>query len=267
MEIVQKCKDCVFLNSDKSCELNRLEAFSLNGAVIQKDEDQNPIIRGRFCSAKRDARWAKGKPPDDLEILVRKELLVNTEMFIPLDDEYPFSEEKFIDTIESIRNQILKPNRIVIIDTQRRHKPHQMVKFLTDLFLPCDWRFDRRTNDEADPLDIAASKIRTEFYSVFRCGHKVPEDFFANIDEALNDKMYRFLIVLAPETSSGGSGLVINSTVHQMVKGNRPLPAGFLDEKASEPEKILHNIFDKIFYLAERDNQEFLIKSYDQICN
>jgi hypothetical protein len=267
MEIVQKCKDCVFLNSDNTCELNRLKKFALNGAVIQKGDEGIPIIRGRFCSAKRDSRWAKGKSPDDLEILVRSELLVNTELFIPLDDTYPFSEKEFIRTIDSVRSQILKPNRIVIIDTMRRYKPNYMVKFLTEQSLPCDWRFDRRTNDEVDPLDIAASKIRTELYSLFRCGAEVPEDFFANIDEALNDKLYRFLLVLPPETSEGGSGLVINSTFHKMVKGNEPLPVGFLDKDAENPERILHHIYDKIWYLAKRDNQEYLIKSYEEICN
>src|SRR4051812_45459364 len=89
--VEQSCKDCVFReylddeSKQSGCALGRLEKLARNGATIVEEGGYKKIM-GRYCSAKRGEDWVKGKEVDKLELAVRSEILIRTEVYVYLDD-------------------------------------------------------------------------------------------------------------------------------------------------------------------------------------
>ena len=67
-EVITYCNGCYFL-SQYTCSLGRIELYCKNGGVYDEDAEQNPMIRGRFCNAKRDSEWYEKHENNYLEQL------------------------------------------------------------------------------------------------------------------------------------------------------------------------------------------------------
>jgi len=266
MEIETKCKGCVFYDGDLECSLGRYEKFKENGAEISFIDDihhprQNPntptmIVKGRFCSAKRPSQWAEGKNKINLPLIVRAELLVNYEVIIPITDVDSSALEI---TLKSLNKQLVKPSLIVLNCTSNKIKYPNLIRQLKNQKLP--FRVDRMLSNDRFALETSLDKVKTDYYLILESGTNLDEEYVANIDEAINVELKRFLIV------TNKIGDFVYFPLHKNLEGNYPIRASKIDEDCQDDTLILNSLQDKVKYLANKNNQHFLIKSYQEILN
>lgn len=268
MEIKTNCKDCVFASQPGVCNMNRLEYFEVQGATVTYDENHNATINGRYCSALRTEEWAKNKDRFNLPIIARAELLISTEVLIYLDNDENFSEEKLDITLNSLNQQILKPNQVVLVVNKDKANYFNLIKKMKDSGL--NYRLDRimPENDgtricELDAIDIATKKLKSDYYLIMSPGNTLEdEEFFANIDEALNERLERFVII-KPTPSRGP---LISSALSKKLESNVPMSKEKIDETENDNVTQVFNTFmEKVEYLAQKNGHHYLIKNYEEI--
>lgn len=258
MEIKTSCVGCVFLK-ETNCKLGRYEKFKSNGATIEL-ENGFPLVNGRFCSAKRPEKWMEGKSKVNLPLIIRAELLVNYEAIIHLEHLNPEELQK---TLDSLANQLVKPKTICINSASQDIHYSQLIKQLQKLSLP--FRVDRVTKGThyLEAIDVSVSKAQTDYYFLIESGAEVDSEYVANIDEAINVEMKRFLVV----TGEGKIGSFVNTQLHKNLDGNYPTRAKKLYDEEEDEGYILETFEQKVEYLAQKRNQEYLIKNYREIVN
>lgn len=267
MEAKTWCQDCVFASKKGECDLDRHEKFEKNGATITKDDEGNAIVNDRWCSAFRREKWKKGKDVYNLPIIVRAELLISNEVLVYINDDN-YSEEKLVKTLDSLKSQLLKPNLVVLVVNKTSANYHQIIKvaknsglkYRVDRIMPED---DGTLIHELDALDIAAKKIQSDYYLIMCVGAVLEDDeFFANIDEALNENLLRFSVILPNDE---GRGLFLSSILSKKLNGNVPMSSAAIDEENGSKDVVFNSLKEKIDYLANKDNHHFLIKKYEEI--
>ena len=107
-------------------------------------------------------------------------------------------------------------------------------------------------------LDIVLKRVEAQYYIVLEPIALLDNEFFANIDEAINDKLLRFCVL----KESGKRGAVVNTDFHNKVHGNELT----IIHEINEATKFLYTVLEKAEYMAKRDNQEYMIKTYEEIC-
>lgn len=274
--IKKSCEGCVFAEMDEGghqieCYLKRIEKFKQNGAVVTKPNDSKYFdIHNRYCSTYRPKRWFSLEkinpetPIEQLEILVRKEILNTfTAVILLSHEEWNTTPTELIKPIvDSLNNQLLKPSKIVVI-INKNLSPIPIIKILKEQSIPFrvevieDRMDDGSYITEYEALDIAVKKMDTTFYTL--TSKEVPEEYFANIDEAINDKLLRFLMVYSSNIWTlnveahkkfGGSGLFAND--------------GTLDKQTYE-DCLDRDIFNRIFKALQAQKSEYLAIDYNKI--
>jgi hypothetical protein len=255
-----KCENCIF-RKDKSCSLGRLEKFKENGAEVVYEND-SAIVTGRFCSALRTKEWSLGKDKYNLEIILRSELLTTHEVIIYGNK---FDENLCKKTIESLNKMLLKPKKVIFCLNDESEKVYPIIKLLNASGF--EFRVDKINYDERGlvqnklfALDISANKCESTHFIIIEQGEELDEELFANVDEAINEKLIRFIKVNYKNTA------VYNTSIYKKLLGNSPVTESFLlEEENGEKKTILFNIDEKIKFLSEKDSHQYLIKEYEEI--
>jgi len=276
--IQTKCENCIFASigyhsQQKGCKLDRLEKFEQNGAKLELPTLEYPhfIIKDRYCAARRTKEWAEGKDDNNLGYVVRAELLQRVEIYLYFTDYDNEFYDKLDYTIKSIKQQILKPGLLSLVCNQDGLKYSKLIKFMEQNY-KLNWRIDRLLKDkdgnrlkDLECIDDTAKKCMSQFYVQIKNGYEFTEDFFANIDEAINEKLMRFCLILPDAFDPRRSG-VYSIDVHNKFFGNSPIYASLIDEECTDDDLILNTLSEKIHYFAKKDNAEYMIKNYEEIC-
>ncbi len=263
LKICQNCDQCYFDNleqvdnSSPRCSLGRPDKFAKNGGVVTTEYGHTRIAN-RFCSAYRKPEWAKNKPVENLEIILRAEILVRTEVFVYIDD---FSYKKIEKTLQSIKTQILKPSLVVAI-CNGPTRMAKLLKMLDDCGLPYRVDVMKQLMTKLAAIDVVATKSKSTFYQVLEQGQVLHRDFLASLDEAINERLEKLLFIKGNETQ----GDTVALSCHNKFLGNMPCKAKGFREEAPD-DLILNTLEEKILFLAKLDNQSFFIKTVDEILN
>lgn len=247
MEIKTSCENCVFLQTNNTCQLGRHENFVKNGASIIV-ENNFPIVNGRFCSAKRGPEWDIHGRTNKVN-QVRKELLVGTHVFIHTESwEFKWVEKTCI----NLRKQTLRPSGITIIGTNHKFKEKHMAKFakLGTVRVCIDKLYTK-----LQCLDTAIGNCESYFYALVDAGCLLPTDFLANIDEQINDKLTQFSFIKGEGKFVYGASV----DIHDKLGGNK---AGYLNIDEKEVLFATNSLQTKVEYLAKKDNLGYYIKEY-----
>lgn len=248
------CEKCVFnIHNQKEqigCELNKLISLEKNGATLKKI-NQNFVIENRFCPCYRTEQWLKLIGDTDRELAVRAENIKTFEVLICIDKNEEINYEELEETIKDIvEKQILKPRKIIIVVNNDNVNYGKLIKKMQEINFPFSIEKIILNNiDMLDAIDIAIKKSNSCYYVIMKIGDRLEdEEFLANIDEAINEKMLRVLLVLPSKTR----GYVISKILHEKLMGNTPCQAQKIDEECQNENIILNSLEEKVNYLAKK---------------
>lgn len=261
-----KCQDCYWRNLNgqdtyQCCNLGRLEKLAQNGAEIDFSQSC-PVIKGRVCNAYRNKDWAKDKNKYNLELILRAENLVRTDVIIYIEK---YNHLDLAKTIESLRNQVLKPLAVRIICNCKPEKA-KLIRLMDEsglCFFITESRDIPKTKNEW--IDYVIQKSNAAYYQLLLPGQVLHSDWLADIDEAINDKLKRFLYVEGDETK----GDLVSVTAHLNFYGNEPCQNTLfkhVPEYELDVEHIrLNNIKEKLEYAGKLHNNNYYIVKPDYI--
>ena len=217
------CKNCIFAVHEKDkqvgCSLGRLEKYESLGCVVKAEEEetgkQSFVIDNRYCLACRNQDWGDKVDKEKWEEIVREEMGLQFQALIFHDKE----ESDLKQTISSLMNQLYVPKRIVVIrKPDCVQPPEKLVEYMDSLGV--EWKIQNilhpKMKDRAC-IDIVQNINPKQYYAVFYAGFIVPSDFLEMINDAVNESMLQFAMILP---NSSGDGMVVSSAVHKYYNGN-----------------------------------------------
>lgn len=263
-DIQTKCEDCVFAkvreSKENSCTIGRLNKFS----KVAKQKNGYFKVVDRYCSALRERDWLKGKPENNLDVIVRAEMLIKTDVLILLDKDAVFDMDAVKLTLDSIEAQVLSPGEVAIVLNNTGVKPSSFIPHLKK-YTKFNWRIDQLKFDTttAKAIDNSVGRSKSQYYTIVYPGYIMPTDFLADIDEAINERLEQVSIIL-PEAN--GNCLTVSMLTHKRLYGHQPMLTSEIDHETKD-NLVLYTLLDKANYLASKDNTAHLIKRFDEICS
>jgi len=263
------CEKCVFVKYNKSnnqvgCLLNRIEKFKQQGAVIEMEENTSHFtIKNRTCSAFRKKEWANDKDKNNLEIIVRAEILCKNEIFLKFNETDTL--EDLSKTVSSLENQILRPSLLAIM-TDSKNVPFQGIVKLLQKQKSFDWRIDRtftvgEKSKEVDCIFTSFRKCNSPYFTIANTGAVFPEDYLANIDESVNEKLMKYSFAKANIDK-------IQYTCHYISSFFILSESALLDFMVKNREEKVFQFEDLlVHYLSSNPTQICMIKKYEDICS
>jgi hypothetical protein len=257
-------------NLEDYCLAERLKPLEDNGAEIidvssEQKNEKFKIVNKRICNMFRTKIWKEHVAEDgiteDSQLLsqARKEInLICTCIIYVSDCGKEEKEELSRKEIKQRVNKVAKdmntlcsgrvsPAHITVINNTSI-KPYDFLNYLrieTNNFdnIKCNWNMEYinpQSIDKSDTselyrrcLDIVTKNDKSHYFSVFFEGNEISKDYLSKIDEALNDKSQRFLVLL-PE-KEGDGGLFIQKIAYKQFLGNRE--GSFVDKIKEEAKK------------------------------
>ena len=245
-------------NPDNYCSVGRLKKFQDVGCeILNVDSEQKnrnyKIINGRICNMLRSSIWSQyqnhnGIEEKDFAEKARKEVNVRCSFIIYAgkDDFAPSHEDKkarrsyekekvkqVVSTMKSSESGIIKPEKIVLVNNAGI-KPYDFLNYLRiqaeESGLTSEWSMEYISADETKKIecekevlwkciDIAVKNISTQYYSIFKCGDEIQENYLSDIDKSINEDLNQFLI-LEPEEENE-LGYFVQRLAHQQFGGNK----------------------------------------------
>ena len=200
------CKTCCFAEwshdqqTQIDCQLGMLDNAEKAGlevlAVFDDDKAFN-VISNRQCMYHRTLKWADGK--NNLEAKAEKELEIHFQSIIFTDALS--TEEEIFHSIESLANQTLKPNYVIVI---RHHlnkvRPLRIKEYLEKqhfklwkLENPNEWTYKERQGRKL--IDLVLHKKVHPFISTFIAGQEIPLNFYETIRFKMFREFFQFGII------------------------------------------------------------------------
>lgn len=252
--ISTSCGDCIFAvrDGDKQtgCEFDRLDGFYENGAIIVEQEHPTKhhkhfVVLGRFCNACRNHEWGDRHPVQEWEDIVRKEFSVRVSMIIYMDNSTSLSD--LSRTLESIRYQNPAPHGIYVVANNPSLEARVFVNLFRSMKLPCKWEFRHMQPDDDGmypgsgyAVDMTLKTCKSTYYSLCTAGFVYPSNYLATIENAINQDMVRFIALLPMDDA--GNGLVVQTSLHNYVHGNKEVSIAQKLLEISSEEKTQHMI-------------------------
>ena len=257
-------------NLDDFCSAKRLYPLSKNGAEIidvsaEQKGEKFKIVNKRICNMFRTNIWKEYVAKDgiieekDLLSQARKEInLICTCILYVSDFDKKETGELSRKEIKERVNKVAKdmntlcsgrvsPAHITVINNTSI-KPYDFLNYLrieTNNFdnINCPWNMEYINSGSIEItdsselyrrcLDIVTKNDKSHYFSIFFEGNKISQEYLSKIDEALNDKTERFLVLL-PEKEEDG-GLFIQKIAYKQFLGNRE--GSFVEKIKEEAEK------------------------------
>lgn len=270
--VVTSCRDCCFAvmqgepgkSTQVSCTLNRLEKFKKLGVSVELpklfaedncdcgscEEERNSdryYSIDRYCAARRPVFWANERHPDSLANDVRLELNVKWDAVIFFDSKSTKQELK--DTITSLFDQSILPNKIVVISYKSLARPTDLIDAVKTLLAGSGvkWSLDTIVADisELDAIDNGVRFSEAPYYLTCIAGSKLPANYVYLIDKSINDNLWPTLFVPA---GSDGNNMFVQRHLHNLVVGNKGEP-----------------IQNKVYFFAEEQKCPQVIKTWEQL--
>lgn len=257
-------------NLEDYCSAKRLYPLSKNGAEIidvssEQKGEKFKIVNKRICNMFRTNIWkenvAKKGITEESEMLsqAREEInLICTCILYVSDsgekDAKELSRAEIKDRVNKVAKDMntlcsgrVSPAHITVINNTSI-TPYDFLNYLrieTSNFenIKCKWNMEYinpksiSIPDSSELyrrcLDIVTKNDKSHYFSIFFEGNKISQEYLSKIDEALNDKTQRFL-VLFPEKEEDG-GLFIQKIAYKQFLGNRE--GSFLEKIKEQSEK------------------------------
>lgn len=267
-----QCKNCVFLNNLKECELGRIVQFQIQNPDTEVtqfayEDGAFPVIKDRICNTLRiqDA-WPKGEnlSLDEQKQLVKKEIEITVDMLIYIDDKCTLEHVKNI--TQDIENMTFIPKKVHYIINSLM-KPSDVVKIARCSKLEnLEWTVVRiqqvgisRSMERC--LDHAIKDTNYRYYTVFRANSKIKPDFLEKINYHLNENLARFS---ALESNDYPNGIFVSTQLHKhsVIAGN--LETLFQDSEGNQTK--CNNVIEKIKFIAKEDNKSYMVQNIEDIC-
>jgi hypothetical protein len=271
------CMGCVFASfagkTQDGCLLCRTDLYREQGSLLECVDgagDEFFVVNGRLCLAKRSPDWAK-RQVSDRGAAVRKELAQRIDYIIPFDQLTNL--DLLQPTLESIRAQNPGPSSVLVVSNQDEVRLGKVQAVLAKLADGLEWSLtDVRERDQDGRrvtrgriLDIAADKATGHFYAVFSPGVTVPADFASGLNDAVVNRLSRFLVVVPDEQ---GEGLVVALSFHRspFVCGNKPAFTAAVLNSHEEPQQItVNNVVEKALHIASAENIPYLVAKREDV--
>ena len=246
-------------NLGNYCSTNRLEKLKNAGAEIidvmsEQKGKKFKIVSDRICNMFRTKIWEENQQRDDDEApdfaeIARKEVQIRCNALIYISDiQTPESQSdsrkdtkkrlnKIASTMQSLCDSDIAPSHITLINNTKI-TPYDFINFLRieirehNYNVSCEWHMeyiDPKHEEISDKdksevyekcLDIAAKDPKAcQYFAVFFEGNEISKNYLSKIDEAINDKMKRFLVLLPEEPGDGG--LFIQQMAYKQFAGNK----------------------------------------------
>jgi hypothetical protein len=273
-EIKKSCRDCVFAKRQSGkqvgCDLKRTKLFEKQGKLQLLGDNGEFHTLSRFCSTYRIDDWAKGKNISLLKTIVRAEVTNVFEVIIRIGNKDLFQIDEFERIVHQLSQQILQP-KITIATSISREDNSGAIQQCLRLLKKSNLYFNITNFTAEDTEDKIKDKILAKSKSTFFQYIKWPDikknnfaddEFFANIDEAINDKLIQFSIVKIRDDFTNA---IVSTHTYNALYGNDDVD---LEYDQEYPDKARHyetDFFAKIKYLTKKENNDFLIRDYKDL--
>lgn len=238
------CKVCIFASRDEfgnqiGCNLNNLQKFQDRGVELEFINNDGPSyykIPNNICWWARTSDWQHSNKTDKVNIL-RNELRERNKLDIIIDFDYEHSISNLNTTLNSLKNQKVKPFNVIIVTNNL--SPKFIVSLVNFVKKEMDetgikWSLERGTIEEDKNHRImrAIRKCRKMYFAFFDAGFKIPELFLKDIDDYINDKLGMFSLILPIEEESD-NGIVVQTGLYSTI-GDASKFIGTVQEMAKE---------------------------------
>lgn len=241
--------------------MDRIALLEKHGGKIIEAYDEEKefyVIDDAVCVMYRTDKWAELQDFTNLSYKAREEVKIQYHVILIAQPTHTLNDiEK---TIRSIVNQTLLPKQITVL----RHwntpiPPQDIIRILNTLIDEkknrggnisenIRWRVSNITDgDCGDPVDLAIYSGKGQYYGVFQPGFELPPTLFSDLDNKINDEIFKFA-ALTP--NKDGNGLIIPVAIHKLYSGN--IGSSLLDKiKEDKWETMIHPISSIFPYFPE----------------
>lgn len=218
--LTTSCHDCVFtvVENDEQidCMVRRMDEkdyFYYNNYRIYK----------RMCQFKRLKKWLDNIDGVDPVKKINEEIKIRYNAVILFNSETDCEK-----TIDSIKKQTLKPQKLIIVCYQRLGDLAQKIAINSGL----PWVVHEILDDINDWRDNIIQRFPAQFYAFIKEGHVINSDYFNKLNNMIHYKDYRFGAIMSDNL------LIFPDGLYKM--SFEPLRAIL-----SNIEKVGFNIFDE----------------------
>lgn len=214
--VTTPCKGCPFAICDNGlqlgCHLGLASRHLAQGRVRQDGDDF--VIDG-VCHGRKPDGWGADLPLDQKKAEARASFRPRYHALVTSDGNLDLLGE----TLVSAKNQAEGPHRVSVFLTDPAKAP-PVVELLRRGSFPL-WHVHRVLDGNVGrAIDEALAKDDSVYYARVRAGRVLPDDFFANLSEALFGTE-RFLVL-----EDDGEAVVVQTLFHRLIGGNEPAEVG-----------------------------------------
>ena len=252
MPIETVCRDCIFAtwNDNKEqtgCRFDKIRKYKQWGVEVKPEVegDRTFYAINALCTTSRSVTWNKynkDAPIDILQALARKEVQLPVDCIVMCEDDEDI--KKLERTVKCALNQTMPFKRIFVgVPTET---PSEYIIFCIEkIGTQCEWEVVQINNsalEEDKPLyfaqiDQVVIKSQSVYYAIFEAGGTIDPRFVEAIDNAINDRLHRFLAIRP--LNEPLHGLVVQGNVSNLM-GN----FGYLGVLQKLEERLENEIFD-----------------------
>lgn len=259
------CRDCVFATYEGKTQVgcsfgSRTALYAERGRLVEAYDETKEffVVNNTRCVAHRTKAWADKQGGVTLADAARAELQQKVDFLIPLHD--PVNWDDISLTLNSLRRSSVPPNSVTLINLQKQFRVPELHARLRQVADGLNWflsdpREDYITDGRA--VDLAVTKLKGHFYSVWHPGVMVPREFVRNLDAKVVDQIGRALL-LTPDNM--GNGLTVALGFHRSVEGNQTVRAGLFNERGADDDRLLNSVAEKAVYLATEVGLDWLVE-------
>lgn len=254
------CKDCVFASylGDRQidCHLSRLETWA-NKGVLGKNPDHDSFVVERLCNGCRHKEdpWAEVyKTTEERIAQVTKETQLRLSFVLSCDTSLLNGSFCFAEQLKQIAAQTIKPFEVHILNTHDKSQHKGIVDIAEEILAKNGIVYTVHTSlthpkKTTFHFDECLFKFDGTFLALFKFPFNIKPGFVEAIDYAYNYKLDEFQML---RPGKDGQGLIINTKIAQLVRGNH----------ADEVHEglIIADLPAKLEYIARIKEQQYLIK-------
>jgi hypothetical protein len=226
-EVSTICKVCVFATRDADgkqldCSLGNLDKFRALGVKVE-EENNYFKIHDTICQWARTPDWEHAG--DEFRALhANLELQERSKLDVVIDYDHEHNISQLETTLESLKNQTVKPYRVIVTTNDLRPRVIvSVVNFVKKTMAGSEikWSVERgiQEQDKNHRVARAMRKCSKMYFAFFDTGYSVHPDFLRDVSVYLNHKLEKFSLILPLEEGSD-NGTVIQTGLYAMVGGS-----------------------------------------------
>lgn len=239
------CKNCVFKDENMfgeqhGCKLSKIKSLAVLGYQIEKDDSDSFVIKNRLCQFCRhkESDWAKSLTEDKYVEAINKDVKIEMSAFIVLDKSYEFScfANEFIPFFAPLSK---KYQSIYILNLENENVDliaEQLIKNKYNNWNIINFLYGQNLEQAIDET-FAKLEPSVDFYAVI-----FPSEEFKSYFSTVNNIVNEYMMPLLALTPSGATrSFVVNTTLHRMMDGNKPMADANGNEVTNLLDKIEKN--------------------------